>query len=174
MRTLLLMRHAKSDWKQAGLADHDRPLNTRGRRAAPVMARQLHDQGVKVDVILASTAERARKTVALMQKEWAAQTEVLHSKSLYLASPQQILSELKSLNDSWSSVLVVAHNPGLAELVSYLAGSSVEMPTAAVAIFECAAQSWNSDFAPACCRLKAHWKPRDLMADDAESNASSK
>jgi phosphohistidine phosphatase len=158
------MRHAKSDWKQPGTSDHDRPLNARGRRVAVLMAHHLIQQSVTVDIIVASTAERVRETVELMQDHWAEQVQVLRNSSLYLAAPQQILSEIQTLHDSWESALVVAHNPGMVSLVSHLADLDVAMPTAAVAIFEADIASWTNKLSPGNCRLKALWKPRELEA----------
>ncbi|MCA9132666.1 MAG: histidine phosphatase family protein [Planctomycetales bacterium] len=163
MKTVMFMRHAKSDWKQPGMADHDRPLNARGRRAAPAIACQLRDSEQSVDVILASTAERVRQTVELLQQHWGAQAEVVSSKDLYLATAEQLLRELHTLHDSWERALVVAHNPGMVSLVSHLAGQNLEMPTAAVAIFECDIDSWTTTLTPQLCRLQAYWKPRDLL-----------
>ncbi len=161
-RTLLLMRHAKSDWKQPGLADHDRPLNARGRRAAPLMAHHLSDQGIRVDVILASTAERVRETIELMQQVWCEEVEVLPQKSLYLASPQEIASQIQSLHDSWQNVMLVGHNPGLSAAASLLAGIGQEMPTAAIAVFQAEIDSWARSFAANVWELKALWRPREL------------
>jgi phosphohistidine phosphatase len=162
IKTLLLMRHAKSDWKQPGLADHDRPLNTRGQQSAPAMANHLRQTGWQVDIILASSAVRVQQTVALMREHWSAEVDVLTVPTLYLASPQQIMVEVQSLHDSWNSALVVAHNPGLAHLVSQLTGREIEMPTAAVAIFKFDADSWQSLWQgkpPVLCEF---FKPRDL------------
>jgi phosphohistidine phosphatase len=162
-KTLLLMRHAKSDWKQPGLSDHDRPLNARGRKAAPAMADQLLENGWRVDVILASSAVRVQQTVSLMHDHWSTSAEIWTVPALYLASSTQIMLEVQALHDSWNSVLVVAHNPGLAQLVSQLSGRDTEMPTAAVAIFEFATDNWNHLGRGALPVLREFWKPRDLM-----------
>lgn len=165
MKTILLMRHAKSDWKKAGLSDHDRPLNARGRRAAPAMAEHLLGQSLAVDVFLVSTAVRVSETVELMQQRWCPAAEVLRCPSLYLASPQTILAEIRGLHDSWSHVMVVAHNPGLVALASGLADQDLEMPTAAVAVFQSSIASWTTPLSADNCQLTAYWKPRELMAD---------
>lgn len=162
IKTLLLMRHAKSDWKQPEMSDHDRPLNGRGRRAAPAIAHQLSHSGLQVDVILASSAVRVQETVELLLHTWSPAAEVLTSRALYLASPQQIMSEIQSLHDSWNSAMVVAHNPGIAALVNQLAGRSMEMPTAAVAVFRWEASTWSELLAGPPPILSDYWKPRDL------------
>jgi phosphohistidine phosphatase len=165
MKTLLLMRHAKSDWNQPGLTDHDRPLNARGRRAAPLMAHKLSASGLQVDIILASSAIRVQETVELLQQHWSPQIEVLTLPSLYLASPQQIITEVQSLHDSWQSAMVVAHNPGLAALVSHLANQELDMPTAAVAVFQFAVDQWSKILVGGVPELVSLWKPREIEGD---------
>ncbi len=162
MRTLVLMRHAKSDWKQPGLSDHDRPLNARGKLAAPAMGRHARDAGLTVDVILASSAVRVQETIGLLRQVWAGTAELLTSRSLYLASPQQIMQEVKSLPDSWQSALVVAHNPGVSALASMLASQALEMPTAAMAVFRFNTDSWQTTFTSATAELIEFWKPKEL------------
>lgn len=161
-KSLFLMRHAKSDWKQPGLPDHDRPLNARGRKAAPLMAAKLSERGVHVDVILASTAVRAQETVALLREFWSSSAEVLNVPALYLASPQTILAEVQSLHDSWHSAMVVGHNPGLSILASQLAGQELDMPTAAVVHLLFHSDSWQALRSHAPPVLCAYWKPREL------------
>ncbi len=165
MKTLILMRHAKSDWKQPGLADHDRPLNARGLRAAPAMGRHAREAGLEVDVILASSAVRVQQTVELLRQEWAADAELLTNKSLYLATPEQIVSDVQALHDDWVHALVVAHNPGLSALASWLAQADIDMPTAAMAVFKFASPSWLESFSAAERELAEFWKPRDLIEE---------
>ena len=141
MKTLLLARHAKSDWETAGLRDHDRPLNARGRRDAPVMARRLRDDGVSLQRIVSSTAIRARSTA----DEYAAAfgLAVVEEPALYAASARTILGIASALPDAVEVAMLVGHNPGMADAVAELAGSFVEFPTCAVA--ECAVDvdSWS-------------------------------
>ncbi len=162
MKTLLLMRHAKSDWKQPGLSDHDRPLNARGRQAAPRMAQKLSESGLRAEVILASSAVRVQETVELVQEHWSVDAEVLTRPTLYLASPLQIMSEVQSLHDSWHNAMVIAHNPGLAALVSHLTGQNLDMPTAAVAVFQFDVDQWSQVSMSGSPVLVDFWKPRDL------------
>jgi phosphohistidine phosphatase len=157
------MRHAKSDWKHPGLADHDRPLNKRGRRAAPLMANRLNDSQIEVDVILASSARRVQETLELMRPIWGAEAELFTEPSLYAASPEQICRHIRGLHDSWRSAMVVGHNPGMVALVCHLSGRDLDMPTAAVAIFQTGNASWSQTLA-ADWQLTAFWKPRELEA----------
>ncbi|MCC7334885.1 MAG: histidine phosphatase family protein [Pirellulaceae bacterium] len=165
MKTLILMRHAKSDWKQPGLSDHDRPLNARGCTVAPVVAKHLHSAYPVIDIALASSAVRVQQTLELMQAEWEESPEVLTSRELYLATPQQIVDSLRALHDAWDSVLLVAHNPGLAGLASHWSGRVIEMPTAAIAVFRFSGASWQELTLGSSLELIHYWKPRDLMKE---------
>lgn len=134
-RTLVLMRHAKSDWADESLSDHDRPLNARGRRDAPKMARWLSEIEQVPDLVLCSSAARTTETTALMIDQWSCDPDIRYTKDLYLAAPQTIVDVITRETNEESNVLVLAHNPGMAYLVSTLAGQSMDMPTAAMGIF---------------------------------------
>lgn len=162
MRTLILMRHAKSDWKQPDLADYDRPLNARGRGAVPVMAAHLQTQRVFAEVILTSSSARTLETVRLLQQTWAAEAEVLNEKALYLASPNEIAQHVQALHDSWTSAMVVAHNPGICALACHLAEEDLEMPTAAVVVLQADVDCWAGSIAGAKWQLAGYWKPKAL------------
>lgn len=140
MKTLLLARHAKSDWGVPGVADHDRPLNTRGRRDAPAMARRLLGDGTRIDRIVSSTATRARSTA----DEYAAAfgLSVVEEPLLYAASARSILAIAAALPEAAQVVMLVGHNPGMTDAVDELTGAYAELPTCAVA--ECAVDvdSW--------------------------------
>ena len=165
MRTLILMRHAKSDWNSPQLADHDRPLNARGRRAAPLMARHLLGMGTRTDVILASSALRVQETLTLLQSEWEPQATVWTVPNLYLASPQEIIRQVEALHDDWHRAMVIGHNPGLSLLASQLSGEPMELPTAAIALFTSTSNGWTGALTSATWTLEALWKPRDLEHD---------
>lgn len=141
MKTLLLARHAKSDWAFPHLSDHDRPLNTRGRRDAPAMARRLADDGVELDHIVSSTATRARSTA----DEYAAAFGItlVEEAQLYAASARSILAIAAALPEQSSVAMLVGHNPGMSDAVAELTGEFVQLPTCAVA--ECAVDvgSWS-------------------------------
>ncbi len=165
--TLALMRHAKSDWADANLSDHDRPLNARGRRDAPVMARWLAEQGFLPEVVLASTAVRVRETVERLLSVWSHQPLVMFSQSLYLSSPTTILELVRceafsSTGRRPAAVLVIAHNPAIERLVSELAGVATRMPTAAVAIFECDGIDDLDMQAPRVRRCLAVGRPKEV------------
>ena len=140
MFELILVRHAKSDWGDPELADHDRPLNARGRRDAPVMAERLAEQGGTVQQIMSSTALRARTTAAIFGEALGVDVEL--DPELYLASAYTLLAKAVATNAV--SAMVVAHDPGLSELAGRLSGGEIEhMPTCAIARFTWEAESWD-------------------------------
>ena len=161
-RFLILMRHAKSDWSDESLGDHDRPLNPRGNRDAPRMARWLAEVDMIPDVLISSTAQRTRETAALLRDEWPSDPEIIWNSELYLASPDSILRVIRTDNCDARRLLVLAHNPGMAQLVSGLAEQAVDMPTAAIAVFELDDTDW-SEFRPHQRRRLIHYmRPKAL------------
>ncbi|MFK4790882.1 SixA phosphatase family protein [Microbacterium sp. ZW T5_56] len=139
MVTLALIRHAKSDWDDPSLSDHDRPLNPRGRRDAPRMAALVAARAWRPELILASTAVRARTTAA----EFAAalDTPLELREELYGASSSTLWSA--AVNSGVSDVVVVAHDPGISILARELSEQAPLMPTCAVAVFEWHGADWS-------------------------------
>ena len=141
---LYLMRHAKSDWHSAAQADFDRPLNQRGANDAVRIGQWLAAQDLRPQLLLASPAQRARQTVlAVADKLDLKESDIVFDKDLYLADRATLLNILRMIPDTMGSVLLVAHNPGLDELVEWLASeppplseSGKLMTTAAIAMFE--------------------------------------
>jgi phosphohistidine phosphatase len=134
-----LVRHAKSDWDDRRLSDHDRPLNERGRRDGPVMAQRLLDRGCIPDLILCSTAKRAQQTTAcLMDAFQLTAGQLVLDRELYLSSPRTILGLLAGVALDIRHAMVVAHNPGLEDLCELLAGHPMRpMPTLGVRQYSC-------------------------------------
>ncbi|MBI3206107.1 MAG: histidine phosphatase family protein [Myxococcales bacterium] len=161
MKTLLLMRHAKSDWDDAGTPDHDRPLNARGERTAPQMAALLVSEHVPPDLILSSTALRARATALAVAEATGWKPELCLRHELYLAAPSRIVQAIVRAPSGVDCLLVVGHNPGMEELVSDLATTRQSMPTAAVARFAIPVDDWAA-FAGARAELVQVWRPRDV------------
>ncbi len=161
MKTLLLLRHAKSSWKDPTLTDHDRPLNKRGRKAAPRMGGVIGDQDIVPDVILSSTARRARDTAERAAEAAGYEAEIELREELYHAAPGAYIEAISWLPDALTCVMCVGHNPGMEELVSSLAGEYHRFPTAALAQFEIDTDSWR-EVASASSRLVSLWLPREL------------
>ena len=162
MKTLLILRHAKSSWKQPGLADHDRPLNRRGNRDAPRVGLLLRRHALTPDLIVSSTAERARATAAQVAEGSGCGCPVELDRQLYLAGPEAIVDVVRSLGGEASRVLVVGHNPGLQELVARLTGRDEVLPTAALAQIELPIAEWAELRAFPRGRLVGLWRPKEL------------
>ena len=162
MKTLVLMRHAKSSWKEAGVPDHDRPLNKRGRRAAPRMGELLAEQGPQPDVLLSSTALRARSTAEQVAETCGSRPEVKLLEKLYLAAPADYLEAIRQQPASQACVMVVGHNPGLENLLEQLSGVRASLPTAAVAAIELDLAAWSNLDTDTRGRLVSLWRPREL------------
>lgn len=143
MKSLLLMRHAKSSWSEADLPDHDRPLNERGRKDAPRMGKLLRREGVLPGLIISSTALRARTTAELAAQACGYTGEVLLTDALYNAAPAAYLTLAQGVADEVECLMLVGHNPGLEELVLGLTGQAEAMPTAAMAHIRLPIARWQ-------------------------------
>lgn len=162
MKTVLLLRHAKSSWDNPGIDDHERPLNKRGQKAAPRMGQLIADEGLKPDVIVSSTAIRAASTAEAIAEECGYEGEIHFTDDLYLAPPSAYLWLLSGLPDEYDSALMVGHNPGISELVSTLCGERVDMPTAALAHAQSGNESWKQFESESAADLVNFWRPREL------------
>lgn len=162
MKTLLVLRHAKSSWKHAQLSDHDRPLNKRGKRDAPRMARLVSAQGLRPDLIVASTARRARRTADEVAQHAGCEGVVHLDRRLYLASPDEIVGVLREVAGTARCVMVVGHNPGLEDLVARLGGSPETLPTAALAQIRLSIRTWKDLTVSSTGTLAGIWRPREL------------
>jgi len=169
MKTLILLRHAKSDWSDSGQRDFDRPLNARGARAASTMGRHLQALGIAFDRVVASPAVRVIETIEQFETgygrivpEW--------DRRLYLASAAGLLDVIHQLPEEVGSALVIGHNPGLEELALLLVPDTpgamrdaveVKFPTASMAEISFAVDRWE-DVVPASGELVRFIRPRDL------------
>jgi len=160
MKSLLVLRHAKSSWKDPELADHDRPLSKRGRRDAPRMGRLMRELSLLPEVVLCSTATRAQSTLglALDAADWSCERRF--SPALYTASPDDIVALLRELPGRVGRVLVVGHNPALEELVRELTGKEVALPTGALARLDWRGDEWGDFGAAGTVELAQLWMPK--------------
>ncbi len=167
MKTLGLLRHAKSDWDDMSLRDYDRGLNDRGKRGAAVMGGHIRAHGIAWDLLLASPAERVRRTLEATRLDIPTRWD----ERLYLADSDALITLLQEIEDAPRAVLVAGHNPGLQELVFDLVAPENEnvlfdevtekYPTATFAVLELAIDRW-ADCAPGCGKLVHLARPRDL------------
>jgi phosphohistidine phosphatase len=162
VKTLLVLRHAKSSWNEGGLADHDRPLNSRGKADAPRMGRLLRREGLTPELILSSTAERAVTTAELAAQASGYENEIRTTRNLYHAGPEAYLELLATLPDEYGRVMVVGHNPGMEELLDHLTGTGEFMPTAALAHVELPLERWAELDEMTEGKLINLWLPREI------------
>lgn len=162
MKTLLLLRHAKSSWKDADLDDHDRPLNKRGKRDARRIGQLLADENLLPDLIVASTATRARKTGEHVIAESGYRGETRFTGQLYMADADRLRGVLAALAEPLGRVLVIGHNPGLEELLEALVGTYAPLSTAALAHVELEIEHWPQMAGQPPARLVSVWQPREL------------
>lgn len=162
---LILTRHAKSDWASTALGDHDRPLNARGRRQAPLIGEWLAGKGYLPDRVLCSDALRTRETAELILAELPDPPPVTFLAALYHASAAGMLECLKRAEGR--AVMVIGHNPGIADLAGSLAQTQPEhprfldYPTSSTGVFDFDAQTW-SGLTPGTGRITDFVIPADL------------
>lgn len=162
MKTVLLLRHAKSSWDNPALDDHERPLNKRGLKVAPRMGQLIADEGLKPDVIVSSTAVRAATTAEVVAEECGYEGEIYFMDDLYLAPPSAYLCLLRDLPEEYESALLVGHNPGISELVFSMCRERVDMPTAALAHAQSGNESWKQFEQESEADLVNFWRPKEL------------
>jgi phosphohistidine phosphatase len=163
MKSLFLIRHAKSSWDSLFQEDFERPLNDRGIRDAPRMARMLHSRGIFPDLLLSSSANRAQSTAILFCREYDIEPDqILLTKDLYHADPNTINRVVQSLNDSYNVVFLFAHNPGMTDWINRFTDAKLDnLPTCGVAEIEHKSDIWN-DFASQSLNCKNIWYPKML------------
>lgn len=170
MRRLMLLRHAKSDWSQAGQRDHERGLSARGQAAAPRMGAYLAERGLIPDCVLISTARRTRDTWKLVAAALPSRPKTHFDERIYEAQPENILDAIQDTSASCQSLLVIGHNPGLQELALMLVkdGSQDDLacladkfPTAGLAVIDVPIDDW-ARLHPGTGRLDSFITPRRL------------
>jgi|SRR6266850_780865 len=162
MKTLLLLRHAKSSWKDSDLDDHERPLNKRGKKDAPKMGRLLRDEDLLPDLIVSSSAKRCRKTAEHVIQTSGYRGETRICGELYEANAAKLRDFLAKLDDLISRALLIAHNPGLEELLESLVGEYTPLSTAALAQVELPIDAWSYLTSDTRGNLIKAWQPREL------------
>jgi phosphohistidine phosphatase len=156
------MRHAKSSWAEADLADFDRPLNERGKRNALFMGNVMHENDYAPDIILSSPAVRARETALLVKEGGKLNSELQFDDRIYEASPQTLIQIVSGISDRYSSAMLIGHNPGIEGFIRSLTGTLEPMPTASIAAIELNAASW-SGVAANSSRVVKVIRPKDEL-----------
>jgi phosphohistidine phosphatase len=144
MKTLLLLRHAKSSWKESALQDFDRPLNERGKRAAEMVGRFIRNKQIAPDLLLSSPAIRARETIEIVIKTAKLRSELRYDERIYEASPQRLLEVVSQIEEERKIVVLVGHNPGMEELLKLMTHRVEHMATGTVAKIDFEAAGWDN------------------------------
>ncbi|MBD0325317.1 MAG: histidine phosphatase family protein [Pyrinomonadaceae bacterium] len=164
MKTLFLLRHAKSSWQDASLPDFERPLNKRGRRAAPLIGKFMRREKLRPQLILCSPAERARQTIALVEEAAALKAELRYDERIYEATAARLRAVVAEIDEEASGALLVGHNPGMEELLEFLTGEVRHMPTAALAHITLDIERW-ADVQERSGELLRLIRPKELARD---------
>jgi phosphohistidine phosphatase len=161
MKTLLLMRHAKSSWDDPTRNDRDRPLNKRGLKAAPLIGQFMRKRRLRPDLVVSSPAKRAAQTAALVMEHGRLTAELRLDERIYAASATDLLAVLARIEDSANEVLLVGHNPGIQDLLECLTSEPERFPTAALARVTLQAETWR-DLREGACNLEWIVRPKEL------------
>ncbi|PUZ26659.1 phosphohistidine phosphatase [Chitinophaga costaii] len=146
MKTLLLIRHAKSSWTDSDMDDFDRPLNKRGKASAPEMAKRLLQRGILPDLLISSPAKRAKSTAKIMAREWNYPRQaILFEEDLYLCYASTFLKVITRIDNDFNTVAIFAHNPGITDFASYLTEEIRidNVPTAGIFGIKANTDSWT-------------------------------
>jgi len=164
MKTLFLLRHAKSSWKDDTLPDFERPLNRRGKDAAVTIGRYFKTSAIVPELILCSPAERARETLNLVLKASRWTTEVRYDQRIYEASAQRLVEVVSQIENDRKVAMLVGHNPGMEELLAFLTHETRHMPTCALARISLDGVSWK-EIDRGIGKLEWFVTPKDLDDD---------
>lgn len=174
MKSLFLMRHAKSSWKDSNLPDYQRPLNKRGKKDAPLMGKHLKAQKLVPQYILSSSAVRARQTVEALTESAGFTGEILFLDQLYMAEVDEYIKALREVPDNIDSVMVVGHNPGMETLLQILSDRIEALPTAVIARLNLPLDRWSSLGAETAGELVEIWHPREFKKEESKDKEKSK
>jgi len=162
MKKVFLMRHAKSSWKDANVPDHDRPVKKKGEKDVKAMAKMLKHKKHLPDLILCSSAERAKQTAVLFKKASSYEGKIEYNDKLYMAEVPDLIAALKESPRKAKSVMVIGHNPGLEALLQTLTGKVETLPTSSIAYISLPIEEWSEINSEVEGKLKKLWRPKDL------------
>jgi len=161
MKTLYILRHAKSSWENTNLSDFERPLNKRGLIAAPLMGEVMKKNQFLPALIVSSPAKRAGQTAIIIKETAQIESEVKFDERIYEASPARLLEVISEQDEKNESLLLVGHNPGLEGLIKTLCDELQPMPTAALAVIDLKIGNW-SEINSSTGNLRILIKPREV------------
>jgi phosphohistidine phosphatase len=168
MKTLFILRHAKSSWDNPDAADFDRQLNEQGLKTAPIMGAMIFRNQFQPAAIISSPAKRAKQTAVLIKEMAQLESRIKYDERIYEASPHRLLEVISELDEKNESAMLVGHNPGLEGLIKILTGEVQSMPTAALAVIDLDKENWNEITAESG-KLRAVFSPKE---DDLKSLSS--
>ena len=163
MKTLLVLRHAKSSWKNTRLADFDRPLNKRGKGDAPLMGELIKKEDIVPDLIISSAARRALATAEAVALACDYESEIQTTRQIYHGWTDDTIELINGVPDNYERVMVVGHNPGMESLVEELTGDWIRMPTAALAQISLSIDHWAELRGDPEGVLVNSWTPKELV-----------
>jgi phosphohistidine phosphatase len=161
MKTLLIMRHAKSSWKEQEMPDHDRPLKKRGRKDIANMAKILKKKALMPDLILSSSAVRAKDTATLMKEKLNYKGKLELIDDLYMAEPETYIQKISSVPEKVDKLLIVGHNPGLEGLAMTLGDKITSLPTGSIAKIYLFIDKWSELTTETDGEINHLWLPGD-------------
>ena len=162
MKQLFLLRHAKSSWDDPALSDFERPLNRRGREAAPFMGELIAKKMITPEIVISSPAVRARQTAELFKDAAGLQCPFRFERAIYDASLTDLRTIVTELEEEYVSALLVGHQPGTRELIRFLTGESPEVPTACFASRSLNVDNW-ADIRNGSGKLELILRPKEEM-----------
>ncbi|WP_334174184.1 histidine phosphatase family protein [Pseudoxanthobacter sp.] len=180
MPRLLLLRHAKSSWDVPGLGDHDRPLNSRGRHAAPLMGRHIAAHALLPERVICSTARRTRETLAGLLPHFDREMDIRLSRALYDSGSADYIDVIRASGGKARVLLIIGHNPALQDTAVDLVGAgnpalietvATHYPTASLAVIDFPQKTW-AEIAPHSGRIVAFFQPRELETVDSPGAAA--
>lgn len=166
MKTLLLMRHGKSSWKDESLEDYERPLKKRGKKDSKKIAKVIAESNLIPDIILSSSATRARETVNIVVDVLEFEKRIVFSDELYMGEPRDVVNSLKNLTDDYESAMIVGHNPGLEAYVQIVDGEIEALPTAGLGYLVLVLDSWKDISLETMGDLVGFWTPKSLSEEE--------
>jgi len=161
MKTLFILRHAKSSWENTDLSDFDRPLNERGLKAAPLMGEVMRKNQFQPEIILSSPARRAAQTATLVKENAQIKCKIKSEERIYEASPARLLKVISEQDEKNEPLMLVGHNPGLEGLIKILTNEVHQMPTAALAVIDLKINKW-SEINSSTGNLRVLIRPKEL------------
>ena len=162
MKTLLLMRHAKSSWRDDSLTDFQRPLNERGQNDAPRVGQWIQESGYRPEVLFSSSSVRTRETASLFLPELDPTPEVSYFDELYHADVPTLTKFIQRADAEVQTLMILAHNPGMEQLISLLKGVYEELPTSGLGVFQLDILRWDTFSSNSPAKVLACITPKEL------------